>query len=220
MKKWIYQICLVLAPSALAQDTVPLIEIYRSVPDVQERFSLSSHNGVEEMFLGSNFLVQRQEFGKYARPASDLAQQVEKIKNSVNGTDWKEPAHRTIHLEGWHVFLSGKELDPTDPRFGQAFDLMKTQASSGNWSRRDVTLVKFALPNLEVMEVKYPAKKTNLSRPSVVKTNVPAFQVCRDVDGRMACKIDGQGYVYLQQPKGAVPLNRPKQNSASGAISE
>jgi hypothetical protein len=203
MKILLQILCLVVSTAAFAQQTPPLIEIYRSIPAAQDDFMLVSTPTHEELLSTSNlFWMSRQEFGKYVRPLSGLAAQVEKLKTSLVGTDYKIPAQKTVNLDGWQVTIKGEEIDPTDPRYKGAFELLKNLSKNGNWSRSDVIDGELKGAKFFVTHTKFPDQKSTGSRPQVAKHSLDGLEACDNVVGpHLVCHIPKHGFIYLQNSK-------------------
>lgn len=203
MKTWL-QILLLLVPAAsFAEQPAPLLEIYRSTPAIQEDFMLVSTPTHDELLTTSNyFWMSRQEFGKYVRPSTDLAQQIEKLKNSLAGTDYKIPAQKTVNLDGWQVTIKGEEIDPSDPRYTGAFNLIKNLAKTGNWSRKDVTSGELKGGRLWVTHTKYQDQKSTVGSAHAANQVLNGLEACADVVGpHLVCHIPKHGFIYLLNPE-------------------
>jgi|GEM_PF-5184271 len=203
MKTWLQILCFVIPTAVFAEQTPPLIEIYRSIPAAQDDFMLVSTPTHEELLSTSNaFWMSRQEFGKYVRPLSDLAAQVEKLKNSLIGTDYKIPAQKTVNFDGWQVTIKGEEIDPSDPRYKGAFELLRNLAKNGNWSRSDIIDGELKGAKFLVTHTKFPEQKSTVNRPHVAKQSLDGLEACGNVVGpHLVCHIPKHGFIYLQNPK-------------------
>lgn len=185
-----------------AQTTAPLIEAYRSLPEVQEDYVLLDNGAQEELRMTANyFSLPQQEFGAYVRSPSDLPVRVEKLKNSLSGTDYKIPAQKSFNMHGWHVTIKGEEIDATDPRFTAALELLKNQIRSETWTRKDVTSGELKGGRLVITRTRYPLDKSKNDRAHSTKAVMNGLEACGNAVGnRLVCHIPKHGFIYLAGP--------------------
>jgi hypothetical protein len=202
MKRLLFSACLILPTIARAESTPPLLDIFRDTPGIQDDFQILDFGDHEELAFSSNaFLLPRQEFGKYVRTPTDFPEQVEKLKNSIVGTDFRKPAQKTIDFTGWHVFIKGEEIDPIDPRYGGAFRLLRNQIKSNSWRRKDIMVATWKrLPWLQLSHLQYLDKNSKLLRPHIARQTLDGLEVCPNVVARhLVCQVD-HGFILLRTP--------------------
>jgi hypothetical protein len=199
--KWYCLLLLLWPATAEATTPIPLIEIYRDTPDIQDDYIISSAGDHEELAASANVVwLPRQDYGRYARPPTDFPAQVDKLESSIAGTGYTMPEQRTVDLRGWHVRIKGEEIDAWDPRYEKVFDLLDHEMKKDGWRPKDVTVLQLKRFTLLVARLQYSGNPSRLTRPHIERQTLDGLETCPNVvNDHLACHLT-HGFVLLAKP--------------------
>lgn len=200
--------CILLPPIAHAEPAPPLLEIFLDEPEIQTNLMIWDFGDREEFASNSNyFLRSRQEFGRYVRTPTHLAERVDRLARSL-GTGYQLPTERHSVWPNWHVIIKGEEIYPPDPRFDGAFKLLHEEMKARGWHRKEVTTATLTWRpfQLLVSHLRYPDKKSELLRPHITREAFFPFDSCRNsAAGHLVCRVT-DGFILLSNPPKKIDL--------------